>query len=263
MAEENTYIRELIYQLADDNFIHAYRGSEWLGLAPHIEEDVALSSINQDTMGHASIFYELLEDLGEGSVNDISHKRSPSNFRNAIILEEVNGSGTYLEQPNYDWAFTVIRHLFFDEFKAIRLESLNQSSYEPLVHVSRKIQTEHYYHLMHWKTWFTQLMTSTQDARDRMELAINRVWGDFGGVISLGKYGKEMSDLKLIASEYDLKSEWINRIQESFKQVNFTIEGEPGMEQGNGRNGEHTEDLTSALRVLSEVYKSDNKAIAW
>ncbi|WP_420812925.1 Phenylacetic acid catabolic protein, partial [Peribacillus acanthi] len=55
---------ELLYQLADDDFILAYRGSEWLGLAPHIEEDVAYSSINQDTMGHAVMFYRLLEELG-------------------------------------------------------------------------------------------------------------------------------------------------------------------------------------------------------
>ena len=54
----------LLYQLADDDFLIAYRGSEWLGLAPHIEEDVAFSSISQDTMGHAAMFYQLLEELG-------------------------------------------------------------------------------------------------------------------------------------------------------------------------------------------------------
>src|SRR5699024_7579107 len=118
------YIAELIYQLADDNFIHAYRGSEWLGLAPHIEEDVAYSSINQDTMGHAAMYYELLEALGEGPLNDISHSRSAEDFRNAVILEEVNGTGTYLDQPKYDWAFTVVRQLFFSVLKQIRLESL-------------------------------------------------------------------------------------------------------------------------------------------
>ncbi|GIO23631.1 1,2-phenylacetyl-CoA epoxidase subunit PaaC [Oceanobacillus sp. J11TS1] len=263
MTKDNKYISELIYQLADDNFIHSYRGSEWLGLAPHIEEDVAFSSINQDTMGHASMYFELLETLGEGSVDELSHNRKPKDFRNAIILEEANGSGTYLDQPEYDWAFTVIRHLFFGVLKEIRLESLNQSSYEPLIHTSRKIQTEQYYHLMHWKTWFTQLMLSTQEARDKMEQAISRVWRDFGGVISLGKYGKEISDLKLIASEDELRSEWLRRIHQIFDQVGFSIEGNPGMEQGNGRNGEHTEDLTSALNILSEVYHSDIDAVTW
>lgn len=61
---KNMAIKELLLHLADDDFIHAYRGSEWLGLAPHIEEDVASSSIAQDTMGHAAIFYQLLEEIG-------------------------------------------------------------------------------------------------------------------------------------------------------------------------------------------------------
>ena len=262
MTEEQ-YIAELIYQLADDNFIHAYRGSEWLGLAPHIEEDVAFSSINQDTMGHASIYYKLLEELGEGMMNDLSHRGNPKDFRNAVILEEVNGIGTYLVQPKYDWAFTVVRQLSFGVLKQIRLESLNQSSYEPLVSVSRKIQMEQYYHLMHWETWFIQLMSSTEEARKRMEQAIHRVWRDFGGAITLGKYGKEISDLDLIASEEELENEWLNRIRKLFVQVNFTIEGKPGIEQGNGRNGEHTEDLTEALNILGEVYHSDKQAVSW
>ena len=257
------YIAELIYQLADDNFIHAYRGSEWLGLAPHIEEDVAYSSINQDTMGHAAMYYELLEALGEGPLNDISHSRSAEDFRNAVILEEVNGTGTYLDQPKYDWAFTVVRQLFFSVLKQIRLESLNKSSYEPLVHASRKIQTEQYYHLMHWQTWFIQLMSSTEGARNRMERAIRRVWRDFGGAITLGRYAKEISELNLIESEEVLEEEWMKRISKIFDQVDFTIEGKPGMERGNGRNGEHTKDLVDALNVLGEVYNSDKEVVSW
>ncbi|WP_085992303.1 1,2-phenylacetyl-CoA epoxidase subunit PaaC [Oceanobacillus senegalensis] len=263
MSESNKYICELIYQLADDNFIHSYRGSEWLGLAPHIEEDVAFSSINQDIMGHASMYYTLLEDLGEGNVDDISHRRKPEEFRNAIILEEVNGPGNYLNKPQYDWSFTVVRHLFFDVYKDIRLESLKQSSYEPLVHTARKIHTEQYYHLMHWKTWFKQLMSSTEEARNRMENSIYRVYRNFGGVLSLGKYRDEISAYRLIAHEEELASEWIKQMNDLFDEVDFTIEGHPGMEKGDGRNGEHTSDLTDALTVLSEVYTSDKEAIGW
>lgn len=263
MNQEKKYICELLYQLADDNFIHSYRGSEWLGLAPHIEEDVAFSSINQDTMGHAAMYYRLLEELGEGVINDISHKRSPENFRNAIILEEENGPGNYLYQPEYEWAFTVVRHLFYAVFKSIRLESLKQSSYQPLTFAAVKIHSEQYYHLMHWKTWFSQLMESTDEARDKMEAAIHRVWRDFDGVISLGKYSTEISELDLIDSEEKLRSEWLKRIEQLFIEVDFSIEGSPGLAKGNGRNGEHTDDLTEALAVLTEVYTSDAEAVAW
>lgn len=74
---------ELLYQLADDDFILAFRGSEWLGLAPHIEEDIAYASINQATMGHAVMYYELLESLGEGSADELAHERKASERKNA------------------------------------------------------------------------------------------------------------------------------------------------------------------------------------
>ena len=70
-AEYKEAITSLLFQLADDDFLYAFRGSEWLGLAPHIEEDVASSSISQDSMGHAAMYYKLLEDLGVGKADDL------------------------------------------------------------------------------------------------------------------------------------------------------------------------------------------------
>lgn len=261
--EKNKVIAELIYQLADDNLINAYRGSEWLGLAPHIEEDVAFSSINQDTMGHAFMYYQLLEDLNEGGVDEVSHTRSANDFRNAIIFELKNGTGSYLEKPNYNWAYTMVRQLFFGILKEIRLESLTHSSYEPLVHTARKIQTEQYYHLMHWKTWFLQLMTSTDEAREKMEKAIENVWVAFGDALSFGKYADEISHQKLILLENQLEAEWMERINTLFKQCHYTISGKPEMKHGNGRDGEYTEDLVEALDILGEVYNADKQAVGW
>ncbi|HHP3706416.1 TPA: Phenylacetic acid catabolic protein, partial [Shigella sonnei] len=85
-------LADLLFQLADDDFILAYRGSEWLGLAPHIEEDVAFSSMSQDMMGHAVMFYEMLEALGLGKADDIAQLREAKDFRNAILVERKNGA---------------------------------------------------------------------------------------------------------------------------------------------------------------------------
>lgn len=261
MSNQNA-LKQLIYQLADDDFIHAHRGSEWLGLAPHIEEDVAFSSINQDTMGHAAMYYKLLEDLGEGKANDISHLRSPKAFRNAIILEEKNGKGEYLDKPEYDWAFTVIRQFFYDVNKKIRLESLKHSSYSPLADAARKIVTEQYYHLMHWTLWFKQLMSSTDEARSRLETAIEKVWKDFDGVMTLGPEKEAMVAEGLIEDEAVLRKRFLEQIRTYFSEVNYSLESDPGMMQGNGRKGEHSPDLEHALKTLSEVYAT-NPATGW
>ncbi len=196
---------ELIYQLADDDFILAYRGSEWLGLAPHIEEDVAFASISQDLMGHAALYYSLLEELGEGETDALTHQRSREQFRNSVLVELPNGTGTYLEDPSYDWAFTVVRNYFYTLAKKIRLDSIKQESYEPLQHIVQKISIEMSYHMMHWEVWYEQLMNSTSEARIRMEKAISTVLEDLGGVFSYGRLADQMVRLSLIEGEEILK----------------------------------------------------------
>ncbi|MBU8878664.1 phenylacetate-CoA oxygenase subunit PaaC [Bacillus sp. FJAT-29790] len=252
----------LLYQLADDDFILAYRGSEWLGLAPHIEEDVAFSSISQDTMGHAAMFYQLLEELGEGNMDDLAHGRKAANRKNAVLLEMVNGPGHYLSEPRYDWAFAVVRNYFYIQAKKIRMESLKHSSYEPLANVAVKVNMELYYHLMHWKTWFVQLMQAGDDARKRMAAAIKRVFDDIEGVLTLGPQGSEMENLGLIENEEILKKKWKFVMKPIFDSVNLSLPENFGMKNGNGRNGRHTQDLDSALAILAEVYNS-NPAVSW
>ena len=256
-------IKELLLQLADDDFIHSYRGAEWLGLAPHIEEDVASASISQDTMGHAAIYYKLLDELGEGDADKLAHDRPAKERRNAIILELVNGPGYYMKDPDYDWAFAVVRNYFYTQAKAIKVQSLHSCSYEPLAEVAQKVQMELYYHLMHWKTWFVQLLGSGhEEAVLRMKAAIGKTMPDFAGVFSLGQYGEEMVELGLIEGEADLQKKWIEAITPIFESVGLAATIEMGMARGDGRNGQHTEDLEKALETLSEVYATD-RAASW
>ncbi|MCA1056074.1 phenylacetate-CoA oxygenase subunit PaaC [Rossellomorea aquimaris] len=253
-------VLDLLYQLADDDFILAYRGSEWLGLAPHIEEDVAYSSINQDTMGHATMYYQLLEELGEGSADSLAHARTPSERRNAILLEEVNGPGDYLTEPRYDWAFAVVRHYFYSVAKKVRIDSLKNSSYEPLAQLAIKINTELYYHLLHWKTWFLQLVNAGGEAPVRMKEAMDRVLDEFQGVLSLGPSGKEMEAMGLIEGEENLKKRWELALKPVFQASNLSFPPKIDMKKGDGRKGEHTADLNQALSTLSEVYNTDPAA---
>jgi ring-1,2-phenylacetyl-CoA epoxidase subunit PaaC len=261
-AAYKSALTDLLYQLADDDFILAYRGSEWLGLAPHIEEDVAFSSISQDTMGHAAMFYQLLEELGEGDVDHLAHARPAKDRRNAILLEMVNGPGHYLEKPRYDWAFAVVRNYFYIQAKKVKMDSLKNSSYEPLANVAVKINMELYYHLLHWKTWFVQLMNAGDEARKRMDAAAKRVFEDFADVLSLGPQGKEMVQFGLVEPEEMLLKNWKAHMLPIFESVNLEMPDHIGKKSGDGRKGEHTADLDGALKILSEVYQID-PAASW
>ncbi|WP_416825343.1 1,2-phenylacetyl-CoA epoxidase subunit PaaC [Ectobacillus polymachus] len=251
---------DLLFQLADDDFIFAYRGSEWLGLAPHIEEDVAFSSINQDTMGHASLYYRLLEELGVGEMDALAHGRAASERKNSILVELANGSGHYMKDPDYDWAFTVVRNYFYTTAKKIKINSLQTSSYPPLSEAAIKINTELYYHLIHWKTWFTQLLNSTEEARIRMLQAIEKVWANFGDMFLLGPNQEDIEAFGFIESETILKERFIAEVKPIFDFVQIVFPTNFAELNRNGRNGVHTQDLEDAIRILAEVYNANPEA---
>jgi ring-1,2-phenylacetyl-CoA epoxidase subunit PaaC len=253
-------LKALLFQIADDDFILAFRGSEWLGLAPHIEEDVAFSSISQDMMGHAVLFYEMLEALGAGKADDLAQLRKPEEFRNAVLVERVNGPGLYLEEPRYDWAYAIVRSYFYSVFKQIRFESLARSSYLPLQQSARKILTEHHYHLLHWRVWMKQLVNSTEEARSRLKKATERAWEDAGGLFQLGPEASAMVRYGLIEDEESLTKRWLEQVNKDFEDYGLPPAGGMKAPGWNGRAGEHTPDLAAALATLSEVYRLDPTA---
>ncbi|WP_240035181.1 1,2-phenylacetyl-CoA epoxidase subunit PaaC [Neobacillus notoginsengisoli] len=265
-AAENLNYKEalinLLFQLSDDDFIVAYRGSEWLGLAPHIEEDVAFASISQDTMGHAAMFYKLLEDLGVGPVDSLAHARTAAERKNAVLLELVNGPGTYIKEPQYDWAFAVVRHYFYTIAKKIKMVALMSSSYSPLAEAAARVNIELYYHHLHWKTWFSQLMSAGGEARTRMEAAIKKAFDTAGDLFSYGNMAGDITGFNLIDESSALQEKWLEQLKMVFDSVDFALPEQLGIKMGNGRDGQHTKDLEEALSVLSEVYRFD-PAAAW
>lgn len=252
---------ELLFQLADDDFLFSYRGSEWLGLAPHIEEDVAFSSITQDTMGHATMYYRLLEGLGIGLADSLAHMRPATERKNSILVERPNGEGYYMDNPQYDWAYAVVRNYIYTTAKKIKIDSLKSSSNESLREAAVKISMELYYHLLHWKTWFVQLFNATEDARKRMTAALEKVIEDCGDLFSYGEAATSITNASLIESELVLVSRWNEYVKPVFETIKVTI---PTFEQPkyNGRNNEHSKELQEAIDVMSEVYASD-LAASW
>jgi ring-1,2-phenylacetyl-CoA epoxidase subunit PaaC len=252
---------ELLFQLADDEFLYSYRGSEWLGLAPHIEEDVAFSSISQDSMGHAAMYYQLLEKLGAGKADVLAHGRPAQERKNCILVERVNGPGYYMEDPDYDWAYAVVRNYLYSLAKKVKIQSLKQSSYKPLADAAIKVDTELFYHLMHWKTWFVQLFSSTEEAKQYMNEAFIKVMNDFHDVFSFGEQTEKIHEYGFIDDESVLKANWEELLVPVLEKLGLSIPQAAAMAM-NGRNGEHTKELEEALIVLSEVYNI-NPNVPW
>jgi ring-1,2-phenylacetyl-CoA epoxidase subunit PaaC len=139
---------DLFLQLADDELILGWRNSEWTGIAPFLEEDVAFSSIAQTEIGHARAWYELAaEELGTNA-DALAFDREPGEYRSAPFVEL---------RLVPDWARTIARHWLYETADAIRIAGLKESDDPNVAGLAEKIDREEAYHRMHAEMWAERL----------------------------------------------------------------------------------------------------------
>lgn len=222
-----------------------------MGLCPDIEGDVAFSSIAQDEVGHAVFYFELLHQLGEQDPDTLAFTRQINFRRNAVLLE----------RPNQDWMYSMVRHFFYDAFDRYRLQAMKDSICTPLSHGAEKILNEERYHLIHLRSWFSRLGQAGEKARERLQTAISLVWSDLEGLFCCGLYEKQLLSEGIICyGSSEIKKCWIDYMVPIFEEAGLMWPGEFPPLQLNGRLGEHSDDLTRLLSIMTEVYEIDRVA---
>ncbi len=163
---------DLVLSLADDELILGWRNSEWTGIAPFLEEDVAFSSIAQNEIGHARALYELAaKELGNDA-DALAFDRPPGEYRSAPLVE----------LRRLEWARTLARHWLYETADAIRLEALEASADAELAGIAAKIGREEVYHRIHAEMWIDRLLGS-DDGRRRLDEALGELWPYALGVL--------------------------------------------------------------------------------
>lgn len=159
---------ELLLTMADDEFVVGFWDSEWTGIAPMLEEDVAWSSIAQDEIGHARVWYEMLAQLTGDTADHLAFGRAPSEYRHARLVDH----------PRNDWAFSITRRWMYDTADSVRLGALASHPFKPLADVVAKVRREERYHLMHLDTWLRRLARTDGMPRDGVMRALRTLEPD-------------------------------------------------------------------------------------
>lgn len=156
----------LVTALADDELIIGHRHSEWTGFAPHIEEDVAFSSIAQDEIGHAAAYYSLIAEATGTCPDRMALGREPDDYRHAVLCE----------RPNGDWSYSLVRHWLYDTADDVRLEALQESADAGLAALAVKMRREERYHLLHANAWIKRVAEGPIEGRTRLIDALGRCY---------------------------------------------------------------------------------------
>ena len=153
---------QLLLEIADDELILGWRNSEWTGIAPTLEEDVAFSSIAQNEIGHARALYELAAaDLGT-TADEPAFDRPLAEYRCHPLVEI---------RLVPDWALTIARHVLYETADAIRIDALKRSHDQDVAGLAAKIDREEVYHRMHAQMWADRLRDEP-----RFRVALDELW---------------------------------------------------------------------------------------
>jgi ring-1,2-phenylacetyl-CoA epoxidase subunit PaaC len=243
-------LAELLLSVADDEFVIGFWDSEWTGIAPMLEEDVATSSIAQDEIGHARALYEMLAALTGGDADRIAYGRDVDGFRHASLLNHARG----------DWAFSVARRYLYETADAVRLGALSRSADESLAALAAKMRREETYHLAHGEAWLRRLAEADGEGRDRLVAALTALWRDAQDVFAPLAGEEELVRTGILPEPLRaLHAEWQSGARATLEPIVGTLEPVSPSLDGRSRR---TDDFRWLHAELTAVYRSD-EAAAW
>ena len=272
----DTSLVNLVTALADDELVLGHRHSEWTGYAPHLEEDVAFSSIAQDEIGHAAAYYSLVAKMTGDDTDRLALGREPTQYRNAILCE----------RPNREWAYTLVRHWLYDTADDFRLTALEGSADAELASLASKIRREERYHLIHAESWMKRVAHGPVEGRTRLADATALAFPETVGLFE--PFEDEEDAVKqgwLPVPSDELRRRFFEKVQTSLDQLGLPTEihshtaaraefvasssgdlisneptsdavGDDGDDSLGGRRGRHTGDFDSLWADMTTQYRS-------
>ncbi len=244
---ENKYLFNYLLQLGDNSLILGHRLSEWCGHGPILEVDMALTNIALDLFGQARNYFQYaaqVENKGR-TEDDLAMLRDVREFKNVLLVE----------QPNEDFAYTILRQFFFDAFHFSFLQELQHSNDEQLSAIAQKSLKEVTYHLKYSSDWVIRLGDGTEISHEKIQNAVNDLWMYMGELCEENETDKEMTSLGIGVDLNDIQGTVTQKIKEILQEATLNIP-ESTWNQSGGKNGKHTEHLGFILSELQWMQRT-------
>jgi ring-1,2-phenylacetyl-CoA epoxidase subunit PaaC len=231
----DTRLYTYLLHLGDNALILGHRNSEWCGHAPILEQDIALTNISLDLIGQARLFYQYAAESTGVTEDSLAYLRDVYEFRNCLLVE----------QPNGDWAHTILRQFFFSAYQKELYRALQQGQDEHLEAIAAKSLKEVRYHLRWSGEWVVRLGDGTEESRARILLALEDLWMYTGEFFKPATYEPDL----------DLETPWRFQVQSVFKEAGLDIPSAPAFQSG-GKTGIHSEHLGYILAELQFLQRA-------
>jgi ring-1,2-phenylacetyl-CoA epoxidase subunit PaaC len=232
---------------ADDALILGHRLSEWCGHAPMLEEDMALANMGLDLLGQARELYSHAAKV-EGRDNNedrFAYLRDVRQYRNLLLVE----------QPNGDFACTMVRQFFYSAFADLYWRAMTKSADATLAAIAAKSEKESAYHLRHTSEWIIRLGDGTEESHARAQAAIDHLWAFTGEMFVVDEAERSLIDEGIAIDPAGLRPQWLKTISGVIAEATLAMPANDWMQQG-GRSGRHSEHLGHLLSELQHMQRA-------
>ncbi len=234
--------------LADSTLILSHRNSEWCGHGPILEQDIALTNIALDLLGQSRNFYQYAATLmGEGFDEDkLAYLRDANEFKNHLISE----------QPNVDWAVTILRQFYFSCFQHFFYNELKNSNDEQLAAIATKALKEVTYHLRWSSEWVIRLGDGTQESNNKMQNSVQALKDFIDEFFVMSHYETTLLTENISVDLGKIKLLWQQKVNDVFEEATLKFVPSNNKQIG-GKNGNHSEHLAillNEMQVLQRTY---------
>ena len=251
MTGLGTAVREFLLAFADDEHLMGQQHTEWIGVAPFLEEDLAFSSIAQDVLGHAAALYAIVAGDGDPvdddlRIDELAFRPSPGDWRSAQLVEVASG----------DWAHALVRHWLYDAAEQLRWEQVAQSSLAPLAEAAARAEREERYHRRH-ADGLLDVLLPVPDSGERLQTALADLLP-----LAVGLFDPVAGEVEAVANgvasaPFDTRlDEWTDRVRRRFDVDPSQIQPAPPT----GRLERHP-DFGPMLVRMREVMDLDPAAV--
>lgn len=235
-------LKDYTLHLADTTLILAQRNAEWCGHGPVLEQDIALTNISLDLLGQSRNFYQYAAELigGDATEDILAYLRKEREFKNLLLAE----------QPNGDWAQTILRQFFFSQFQYLLFEQLQSNDDRRIAAIAEKSIKETAYHVRWSSEWVIRLGDGTDESHGRMQKALEELWRYTGEMFQPIAYEQTAS-----VDFNKLHIEWDKKIRGIMEEATLNLPDKTFMQTG-GKEGKHTEHLGFILTDLQYLQRA-------
>lgn len=234
--------------LGDSCLVLGHRLSEWCGHGPMLEEDIALTNIALDLIGQSRLFLSYAGEIeGKGrSEDNLAYLRDAHQYRNFLLAE----------QPNGDYAQTILRQFLVDAFQLKLYERLLNSADRQISAISSKTIKETRYHFRHSSEWLIRLGNGTEESHRRLQNGVDNLWKFTDDLFEKTGPDAFLLQKQIAADPALIITEWQEIVHDRFKESNLIVpEGNIFMYKG-GRYGKHTEHLGYILAEMQFLQRA-------